>query len=245
MHRTRPVTIMKRRYSLLIASLLLSSATAACDATPAKTDATQAKAAADAKHKDGDRDANHKDGDTKPAADTPADPAVDARVAASGLDVGMRFKAFDIINCDTGDEYCQVCKYGPSPKIMAIGTIDDPAFRKDLQDLDAIVAKFGSDKVKAFAVIAIDKDGVLVTPTGDKDALIAQAKALRTELDIDMPVVIPAPKDSGPNGVFEDHYQVSKSRTIMFADGQNKVQYSEIAPEDYAALDAAIKATVG
>jgi hypothetical protein len=58
-------------------------------------------------------------------------------------------------------------------------------------------------------------------------------------------VVIPAPADGGRNGVFEDHYQIKQSRTIMFADGRNQVKYSAVAPSDYASLDEAIKATIG
>lgn len=231
---------MNRHSTLLLATLLLG--VTACDKgeapenqanadKPAAAEADAAKPAADAKPAD---DA------TKPA---PAEGA--AKTVASGLDLGERFAAFDIINCDSGDQYCQVCKFGPSPKIMAVGTIDDEGFKKDLKDLDAMVAKYGPDKVKAFAVIADNKDGALVTPVGNKDELQAKAKALRTELGISMPVVIPAPKGEAINGTFEDHYQVSESRTIMFADGRNKVTYSEVAPANYEGLDAAIKAVVG
>ena len=221
---------MKRQTTLLLATLLL--AVTACDkAEDASKQANADKPAAE---------------DPKPADAAPAkDPAPAEATVASGLDLGERFAAFDIINCDSGDQYCQVCKFGPSPKIMAVGTIDDEAFKKDLKDLDAMVAKYGEDKVKAFAVIADAKDGALVTPVGNKDELQAKAKALRTELGISIPVVIPAPKGDGPNGTFEDHYKVSQSRTIMFADGRNEVTYSEVAPSDYDALDAAIKAVVG
>ena len=126
---------------------------------------------------------------------------------ASGLDLDMRFAAFDIINCDSGDKYCQVCKFGPSPKIMAVGTIDDADFKQDLKDLDALVKKYGDDKIKAFAVIADAKDGALVTPIGNKDALQAQAKALKEELGLSFPVVLPAPEGEAVNGVFEEYKQ--------------------------------------
>lgn len=227
---------MKRQSSLLIAALLLG--TAACGGAPEKP---PEPAEADEPSTPG----NSEQPDADPADPAAAEAPEPGRTVASGLDLGQGFKAFDIINCDTGDQYCQVCKFGPSPKIMAVGTIDDEAFHKDLQDLDAIVAKYGDDKVKVFAVVADAKDGALVTPTGDNDQLLAEAKALRAKLDIDMPVVIPAPKDAGPNGTFEDHYQVTKSRTIMFSTGDNEVKYSEIAPEDFASLDEAIKAAIG
>jgi hypothetical protein len=182
----------------------------------------------------------------KPAEPEPAraQPEV-AAVAGGGLAVGQRFAAFEIINCDSGDAYCQVCKYGSIPKIMAVGTIDDEGFKRDLQQLDALVAKHGEDKVKAFAVIASNDNGRLGTPIANKDELQAKAKALREELGIQMPVVIPAPDEGGRNGVFEDHYQIEQSRTIMFADGRNLVKYSAVAPSDLASLDAAIKAAIG
>lgn len=183
-----------------------------------------------------------KPAETKPEADKPE---VAPATVASGLALGERFAAFEIINCDSGDQYCQVCKYGPSPKIMAVGTIDDEGFKQDLKQLDALVAKYGEDKIKAFAVIASNENGKLGTPVGNKDELQAKAKALKAELGISMPVVIPAPEAGGPNGVWEDHYQIKQSRTIMFADGRNLVKYSAVAPTDYAPLDEAIKAALG
>lgn len=228
---------MTRHSTLLLATLLLGIT--ACDKAE-KADPKQAKAEADpAKPAE----------QAKPEVDEPdpaePKPVAEARTVASGLDLDMRFAAFDIINCESGDQYCQVCKYGPSPKIMAVGTIDDAGFKQDLKDLDALVKKYGDDKIKAFAVIADARDGALVTPVGNKDALQAQAKALKEELGLSFPVVLPAPKGDAANGVFEEHYQIKQSRTIMFADGQNKVKYSEVAPADKAGLDAAIKAVVG
>lgn len=223
---------MTRHSTLLLATLLLG--VTACDkAEPKADDNKQAKT--EAKKAD----------EAQPKADPTPDPAPVERTVASGLDLDMRFAAFDIINCDSGDQYCQVCKYGPSPKIMAVGTIDDVAFKQDLKDLDALVKKYGDDKVKAFAVIADAKDGALVTPTGNKDELQAKAKALKEELGLSFPIVLPAPNGEDLNGTFEDHYKITASRTIMFADGKNKVKYSAVAATDTAALDEAIKAVVG
>ncbi|HLT36994.1 MAG TPA: hypothetical protein VK034_11935 [Enhygromyxa sp.] len=228
---------MTRHSTLLLATLLLGIT--ACDKAD-KTDAKQAaKAQDDAKPAEQAKPDEPKPDEPKPNA------ATDERTVASGLDLDMRFAAFDIINCDSGDQYCQVCKYGPSPKIMAVGTIDDAGFKQDLKDLDALVKKYGEDKIKAFAVIADARDGALVTPVANKDALQAQAKALKEELGLSFPVVLPAPKGDAANGVFEEHYQIKQSRTIMFADGKNQVKYSEVAPADKAGLDAAIKAVVG
>ncbi|MFV8755814.1 hypothetical protein ACNOYE_35125 [Nannocystaceae bacterium ST9] len=226
---------MKRHTTLLLTTLLLGMP--ACDkGTENKKEAQAANKPTPAAEK------------PEPAREAiePGEPAKpEARTVASGLDLGMRFAAFDIVNCDSGDKYCQVCQYGSSPKIMAVGTIDDEQFKKDLQDLDAIVAKYGDDKVKAFAVIAESKDGALVTPLAGAADLQAKAKALKEELGINMPIVVPAPEGAGVNGIFEDHYQVKQSRTIMFADGKNEVKYTAVAPENYQALDEAIKAAVG
>lgn len=182
-----------------------------------------------------------------PAA-TPAatPPAAEQRILAdSGLGVGGKFKPFDIVNCDSGDQYCQVCKFGGSPKIMAVGTIDDPAFKTDLQNLDALVQKYGEDKIKAFAVVTDIKDGKSSTPTADREALIARAKALRSELGVKFPIVVPASEAGAPNKEFDDYYNVTKSRTLMFADGRNSVKYSAVAPTDLAALNTAIQEVVG
>ena len=186
---------------------------------------------------------------SRPAPATPAEPAakpVDDRVLAdSGLGVGGKFKPFDIVNCESGEQYCQVCKFGGSPKIMAVGTIDDPEFRNDLQNLDALVQKYGEDKVKAFAVLTDIKDGKSSTPIADREALIAKAKALRTELGVKFPIVVPASEAGAVNKEFDDYYNVTKSRTLMFADGRNSVKYSAVAPADLAALNTAIEAVVG
>lgn len=162
-----------------------------------------------------------------------------------GLPVGERFTAFQIINAVSGDEYCQVCQYGSSPKIMATGTIDDPAFHEDLKNIDALLAKYGEDKVKAFAVIAAAEGDHLVTPMTEREALQARAKELATKLELTYPLVLPAPAGDKRNEIFEDHYNIKSSRTLMFADGRNKVQYVAVAPENLGALNDSITKTIG
>jgi hypothetical protein len=174
----------------------------------------------------------------------PAKPVDDRVLADSGLGVGGKFKPFEIVNCESGETYCQVCKFGGSPKIMAVGTLDDPEFRNDLQNLDALVQKYGEDKLKAFAVVTDIKDGKSSTPQAEREALIARVKALKTELGVKLPIVVPALEDGG-NKPFDDYYNVTKSRTLMFADGRNSVKYSAVAPKDLAALNTAILSVVG
>ena len=59
-----------------------------------------------------------------------------------------------------------------------------------------------------------------------------------------MPVVIPAAKDGAANQTWEEHYNVTQSRTLMFANGRNQVLYSQIAPSDLGDLDRAIKSVL-
>ncbi len=177
-----------------------------------------------------------------PEATKPADTRV---LADSGLGVGGKFKPFDILNCETGDKYCQVCKFGGSPKIMAVGTLDDPAFKDDIKNLDALVQKYGEDKIKAFAVITDIKDGKSTTPTADVAGLQAKVKALKEELGVKIPLVLPAAEEGQPNAAFDGYYNITKSRTLMFADGRNAVKYSAVAPADLAGLNDAIQGVLG
>lgn len=234
---------------LLLSALLLLPA---CDKSADKADDGAKKtAAAEADDKPAEADEAKPAGDeqapkdeAKPADDKWAKKLASRKLAASGLDVGSRLSAFDIINCETGDEYCQVCKFGGSPKIMAVGTPDDEAFKKDIKDIDAIAKKYGAKDLKAFAVITELESGKAITP---KDAKAAQAKAdeLRKELGVSIPIVIPAPGDEGNNKIWDEYYNITASRTLMFADGSNEVKFAAVGPEDMSGLDKAIVGVVG
>lgn len=228
---------MNRQTVVLLSAALLSlTACDKADEPKADADAQQAKTDAD-KPK---ADEVEPEGDQPDAKEAPTD----ARMVASGLGKGERFAPFEIINCATGDEYCQVCKFGSSPKIMAAGTFGDADFEADIKAIDALVQEFGDDKVKAFAVVGEIKDGKLVTPVANKDAMRAKAKELRESLGVSIPIVIPAPDGEKANTAWEDHYNVTASRTVMFADGRNKVHYSEVAPADMAGLKASVQGIV-
>lgn len=232
------------RVSLLLAALLVAPACDGAKPDDARKDAdanaNASKPAADASAK---ADAPAPDA---PQADTP-DPwqsKLAARVLAdSGLGKDGKLTAFDIVNCESGEQYCQVCRFGGSPKLMAVGSLDDAQFHEDLKDLDAIVKKYGEDKVKAFAVVTEIVDGKGVTPK-DVEAMKTQANALRQKLAISIPLVVPAPGDGGANREWDEYYNITKSRTVMFADGRNTVHYSAVGPADWAGLNAAIKAVV-
>jgi hypothetical protein len=232
--------------SLLLSTLLVVPA--CTKSAPEATKTASSDPAAATPNKDADAASAPAAPEATPTAEAPADDPwaqklATRKLAASGLDVGSRLSAFDIVNCETGDRYCQVCKFGSSPKIMAVGTADDDAFKKDIQDLDAIAKKYGGDDIKAFAVITELADGKAVTP---KDATAAQAKAdaLRKELSVSIPIVVVAQDDGGPNRIWDEYYNITASRTVMFADGRNEVKFSAVGPEDFSGLDAAIKQVV-
>jgi len=217
---------MKKTSLTLLATLLV-----ACGAPPADDKEPAAEVAPAPEEK------------PAPVADTPP---VDTRVLAdSGLGVGGKFRAFQITNCDSGEEYCQVCRYGKSPKIMAVGDLDDADFRNDLQNIDAVVQKYGEDKIKGFGVIAAIQDGKGFTPKEQREELIAKTKAMRDELGITIPIVLPALEDDGGNEAFDEYYNITKSRTLMFADGRNSVRFSAVAPSDLSGLNTAIQSVLG
>lgn len=233
------------RTSLLLAALLVVPA---CDGDANK----DAAKTADAK-KDGAKPAAQKDDakDGASADEKAVEPPVDewqakldARVLAdSGLGKDGKLTAFDIVNCESGEKYCQVCRFGSNPKLMAVGTADDEAFLEDLKDLDAIAQKYGDDQLKAFAVITELEGGKAVTPK-DVEAAKQRANDLREKLGVQMPVVVPAADEDGGNRRWEEYYNITKSRTVMFADGFNVVKYSAVGPEDFAELNEAIEAVV-
>lgn len=229
---------------LLTAALVATACGQSEKPAPAKTAAAE-KPAPKAEKKDEAKPAEAKP-DPEAAKAERWKKKLDSRVLAdSGLGVGGKLSAFEIINCDSGDEYCQVCKFGSSPKIMAIGSPADEDFRKDLAALDAMVKKYGEDKVKAFAVVTDIDGGKAPTPVANKEDAQKKAKAIRDELKLAMPVVIPAPEEGKANKIWEEYYNVTASRTIMFADGKNEVKYSAVAPKDLAELEGAVKTVVG
>lgn len=233
------------RTSILLAALLVAPA---CD-SGTKEDANKTADAAKAGDADDEGEAAPADGEKagQDAAEATKDPWAEklaARVLAdSGLGKDGKLTAFDIVNCESGEEYCQVCRFGSNPKLMAVGTVDDAQFHEDLKNLDAIAQKYGEDKIKAFAVITDIEGGKATTPA-DVKAAQDKANELKQKLAIKMPVVVPSPGEEGANKVWDEYYNITQSRTVMFADGRNTVHYSAVGPADWSGLDAAIKAVV-
>ena len=82
--------------------------------------------------------------------------------APSGLAVGEKIEAFLVKNCDGGDPYCQVCKYGKRPKLISVGDLDDPAWIQDLKAIQTLHERYShvgdkSNTVKYNAVFASDR----------------------------------------------------------------------------------------
>lgn len=231
------------RTSVLLAALLVAPACdrGASESDAAKTADAEAKGAAKGAAK---AEAPPTDAEADPAPVDPWQAKLDARVlASSGLAEDGALVPFEIVNCEDGDAYCQICRFGRSPKLMAVGTVDDPAFLEDLKDLDAIAQKYGSDKLGAFAVITEIEGGKATTPKDVEEAK-QRANDLREKLALRMPVVVPAPGDDGTNRAWDEYYNITRSRTVMFADGRNTVRYSAVGPDDFSELNEAIEAVV-
>lgn len=215
---------------------LLVAALAACDAgsTPSASepagDPAPAVAPATA-----DTEGPGETGDPEPDPEPP-------RKVPSGLDVGMTMASFDVVDPEDGSRRCQVCTIGAAPKLVAIGLPDDPAFIEDLRDLEAVLAKYGERAPQVFAVLAEARDEALLAPA-DPAALGEQAKTLRTRARLAMPVLVAA-TDDDPDP-FTDHYRITKSRTLMLADGENTVTWSQTAPEHLGGLDLALSSLTG
>jgi hypothetical protein len=229
------------RVSLLLAALLV---TPSCSAASPGEAGERAEPAAGGSAPGSPPTAPAETPEVEPVVEAEADPwqtKLSARVLAdSGLGKDGKLTAFDIINCESGERYCQVCRYGSSPKLMAVGSLDDAAFHEDLKDLDAIVKKYGEERVKAFAVITEIVDGKGRTPK-DVAALRERTEALRKRLAIAFPLVVPAPDEDGSNREWDEYYNITRSRTVMFADGRNTVQWSGVGPDDWSGLNEAIK----
>jgi hypothetical protein len=156
----------------------------------------------------------------------------------SGLAVGDKIAAFLVKNCEGGDPYCQVCKYGKRPKLISVGDLSDPGWVQDLKAIQALNDKYSKDG-KGLAVfgLAVEiKDGK-ASPVSDPAAALAKLKQIKEENKITFPLVIAENADAiykakGEKNpgyeVFENYYKVTQSRTVMFGDSQNNVKYSTV-----------------
>ena len=157
---------------------------------------------------------------------------------SSGLVVGDKIEAFLVKNCDGGDPYCQVCKYGKRPKLISVGDLNDPAWVQDLREIQTLHDKYSKDGkgLAVFGLAASFKDGK-ASPVEDPKAALETLKQIKEENHLTFPLVIAENADaiykaqgkSNPGyQIFENYYKVTQSRTVMFGDGSNVVKFSAV-----------------
>ena len=163
---------------------------------------------------------------------------------SSGLAVGDKIAAFLVKNCEGGDAYCQVCKYGKRPKLISVGDLNDPGWIQDLKSIQTLHEKYSKDGkgLAVFALAASIQDGK-ATPVTDTEAALAKLKQIREENHLTFPLVIAQNADEiykaqGKSNdgykIFEDYYRVTESRTVMFGDSTNTVKFSAVFSADSA-----------
>jgi len=175
--------------------------------------------------------------------------------SSSGLAVGAKIQAFLVKNCEGGDPYCQVCKYGKRPKLISVGDLNDPAWIQDLKAIQLLHEKYSNDGkgLAVFGLAASIKDGKAV-PEADPQAALAKLKAIKEENHLTFPLVIAENADEmykaqgKPNPgyqVFESYYNVTQSRTVMFGDSSNTVKFSAVLSGDtqqqFSELESLVK----
>ncbi len=146
---------------------------------------------------------------------------------ASGLAVGALAPAFNAVHVGSLAACCGRCE--PQPVVLAMGAADDPAFARDLQDLDALAAKYGAD---AFAPVGVLLPASLHTPS-DPTAWAETLGALPGRLRIGMPLVVPVAHEAD---AFERAYNLTQSRTMLVVNAQGNVVLHMFAPSDWSAL---------
>jgi hypothetical protein len=164
--------------------------------------------------------------------------------------VGDEFKPFIVKNCDTGQQYCQVCAFAGKPTLMAVGDVGDAAFEQDLVRIQKLVS--ANKGVAAFAVVG-KVDGSKVSSVDDEKGIAEKLKATKARLGLTFPVVLLASKlsesDAKNYAKFSDSYEVQGSRTIMFSSADQKIVYAEKiesprADEQFKMLEETLKKTL-
>lgn len=127
--------------------------------------------------------------------------------ARAELKAGANLAPYEIKNTATGEQYCQMCKYGSKPAtVAAYGKFEDAAFWADLKTLQTYHEKFPQ---AGFFAQVLDST--------DAQAIQAKAKAQ----GITFPVVYASDKD------WNNVYKVDASRTV-YVSKNFKVVYSTV-----------------
>lgn len=140
--------------------------------------------------------------------------------ARAELKAGANLAPYEIKNTATGEQYCQMCKYGSKPAtVAAYGKFEDAAFWTDLKTLQAYHEKF-------------PQAGFFAQVLDSTDAKAIQAKA-KAE-GITFPVVYAADKE------WNSIYKVDASRTV-YVSKNFKVVYSTVGLDAKPELEARLK----
>lgn len=144
-------------------------------------------------------------------------------LAQASLKPGDKLTAYEIKNVKTGQQYCQVCKYGTkTAKIISFGKLKDEAFWADLKKLQELHSNYKN--LGVFAQVIDSKDTEAIKAAAEKHG-------------IEFPVVVAVEKD------WDQAYKVDGvSRTIYYARG-NKISWVNVGLDDHATaqLQAAVK----
>jgi peroxiredoxin len=136
--------------------------------------------------------------------------------AQAALKPGDKLQPYEIKNTATGEQYCQVCKYGPKAgKIVAFGKLNDEKFWADLKDLQQLQNKY--EKLGVFAHIIDSTDAKAIQEVAKKNG-------------ITFPVVM------GTDDSVDKIYKVNgESRVIYYAKQNNEIVWSHVGLEGKAA----------
>lgn len=169
----------------------------------------------------------HKGSDMEPPAE--AVPKAPPRQASSGLDVGMKIEPFEVdpFN-DPGASVCRICELSGKYVVIVSGDIEDELFVEMLLDIQSMAKRYRAPGIEVLAV------SVRTPGTGQEDG--GRLLELKERRRLSLPVFAASPEDES----WVNHYQVSKGLTVMFADAQGVVRYSQVAPASFDELNAAI-----
>jgi hypothetical protein len=160
--------------------------------------------------------------------------------------VGHTLRPFIIMDGATGDRYCQICAYGPKPKIVVFADVDDRSVEADLTRVQQLVDRYQEKGLVAFAVFGrIASNGF--TPVTNDEKTAAELKAMRDRLSLTFPVtVVPASyteKEKKGYAAFVDTYDIPATRRLLYGDANNTVVFAETitdaaANDQFAKLEA-------
>jgi len=141
-----------------------------------------------------------------------------AGFAHAGLKPGDSLTPYEIKNVETGKEYCQVCAYaGKTAKVVAFGKLKDEKFWADLKKLQDLQTSY--TKLGVFAQIIDSQDAKAINAAAKKHGIA-------------FPVVVAKQKD------WDKAYKVEGvSRTIYYAQGNNKIVWTGVGLDDSASAE--------